>query len=124
MLKTILCSAVVLAAFVSEAPAQSTSMRRPFIRSLGEGSVSVQPDLAKVDIGVVTVAATAQDASMQKTFVLTERMTLRTTVDLFNVFNTQGLNAPAGDGIVTLQNSFGGFGFKPRQVQLGMRLDW
>ncbi len=65
MLKTILCFAVVLAAFISKAPAQSTSMRRPFIRSLGEGSVSVQPDLAKIDIGVVTVAATAQDASMQ-----------------------------------------------------------
>lgn len=25
--------------------------RRPFIRSLGQGSVSVQPDQAKIDIG-------------------------------------------------------------------------
>ena len=65
MRRTILYSAVVLAAVISTAPAQSMSTRRPFIRSLGEGSVSVQPDLAKIDIGVVTVAATAQDASMQ-----------------------------------------------------------
>ena len=67
-----------------------------------------------------------QDASMQKTFGLTERMKLRTTIDVFNVFNTQGLNGPTtdGSGIASLENSFGGFGFKPRQVQLGMRLDW
>ena len=68
-----------------------------------------------------------QDASMQKTFSLTERMKLRATIDLFNVFNTQGLNAPSSTdvtGIASLQSSFGGFGFKPRQVQLGMRLDW
>ena len=65
MLKTISYSAVVLAAFISAAPAQTTTMRRPFIRSLGEGTISVQPDLAKVNIGVVTTAATAQDASAQ-----------------------------------------------------------
>ena len=65
-----------------------------------------------------------QDASMQKTFSVTERLKIRGTFDLFNVFNTQGLNVPAADGISSQQNSYGGFGFKPRQVQLSMRLDW
>lgn len=40
-------------------------MRRPFIRALGEGVVSVKPDLVKIDIGVVTQGPTAQDASAQ-----------------------------------------------------------
>ena len=65
-----------------------------------------------------------QDASLQKTFSATERLKIRAQVDLFNVFNTQGLNTPGGDGVVTLQNSYGGFGFKPRQLQLMMRLDF
>ena len=65
MLKTILGSAVLVAAFIGGAPAQTATMRRPFIRSLGQGTISVQPDLAKVNIGVVTTAATAQDASAQ-----------------------------------------------------------
>ena len=65
-----------------------------------------------------------QDASMQKTFAVTERLKLRANFDVFNVFNAQGLNTPAADGIVTLQNSYGGFGIRPRQVQVALRLDW
>jgi len=34
------------------------------------------------------------------------------------------LNNPASDGIVTLQNSYGGFGIRPRQVQVKGRLEW
>ena len=66
----------------------------------------------------------SQDASMLKFFNLTERARLRINVDVFNVFNTQGLNVPGSDGVVSLQNSYGGFGFRPRQVQLGARLEW
>ena len=65
-----------------------------------------------------------QDASMLKFFNLTERARLRLNVDVFNVFNTQGLNTPGSDGVVTLQNSYGGFGMRPRQVQVGMRMEW
>jgi hypothetical protein len=65
-----------------------------------------------------------QDATMMKFFNLTERMRLRVNVDVFNVFNTQGLNTPGSDGIVTLRDSYGGFGLRPRQVQITMRLDW
>jgi hypothetical protein len=65
-----------------------------------------------------------QDASMLKFFNLTERAQLRVNIDVFNIFNTQGLNTPGADGVVTLQNSYGGFGMRPRQVQVAMRLEW
>ncbi|MDQ6700131.1 MAG: TonB-dependent receptor, partial [Acidobacteriota bacterium] len=65
-----------------------------------------------------------QDASVFKFFEITERQRLRANLDVFNVFNVQGLNTPGSDGIVTLQNSYGGFGFRPRQVQITMRLEW
>jgi hypothetical protein len=64
------------------------------------------------------------DASLLKFFQLKERVRLRTNVDLFNVFNLQGLNTPGSDGIVTLQNSYGGFGIRPRQLQVNARLEW
>ena len=43
---------------------------------------------------------------------------------MFNVFNLQGINPPGGNGISTLQTSYGGFGFQPRQVQGSFRLEW
>src|SRR5262249_20789918 len=64
------------------------------------------------------------DASMLKSFAIKERTTLRMAFDVFNVFNVQGLNTPGSDGIVTLQNSYGGFGIRPRQVQVKARLEW
>jgi uncharacterized protein YggE len=45
--------------------AQSTTPRPPFIRAVGQGSVSVQPDQAQIDFGVVTTATTAQTAAAQ-----------------------------------------------------------
>ena len=62
--------------------------------------------------------------SLLKDFALRERLRLRTSFDLFNVLNVQGLNTPGADGIVTLQNSYGGFGIRPRQVQVKARLEW
>jgi len=64
------------------------------------------------------------DASLLKSFGLKERLRLRTYFDVFNVFNVQGLNTPGSDGVVTLQNSYGGFGLRPRQVQVRARLEW
>ena len=40
-------------------------MRVPSIRAVGDASVSVPPDMARVDLGVATQAATAQDATQQ-----------------------------------------------------------
>jgi hypothetical protein len=64
------------------------------------------------------------DSSLMKYFQINERTRLRANVDVFNVFNLQGLNVPGGDGIASLANSFGGFGFRPRQLQVTMRLEF
>lgn len=64
------------------------------------------------------------DSSLWKFFQLTERVRLRANVDVFNVFNVQGLNVPGTDGISSLASSYGGFSFRPRQLQLQMRLDF
>lgn len=45
--------------------AQASATRPPFVRAVGQGSVSVQPDQAKIDFGVVTTSKTAQDAAAQ-----------------------------------------------------------
>jgi uncharacterized protein YggE len=45
--------------------AAAQTARRPFVRAYGEGTVSVNPDQAKVQFGVVTQAPTAQAASSQ-----------------------------------------------------------
>lgn len=65
-----------------------------------------------------------QDASLLKFFNIGERAKLRVNFDVFNVFNTQGLNTPGSDGIASLQYSYGGFGMRPRQVQVNMRFEW
>ena len=51
-------------AFISVLCAQ-TPMRVASITAVGQASVSVTPDMAMVDVGVSTQAATAQDASQQ-----------------------------------------------------------
>jgi hypothetical protein len=49
---------------------------------------------------------------------------LRVAVDVFNVFNNQGLNVPGANGITTLQNSYNPWGFQPRQAQGSFRLQF
>jgi hypothetical protein len=71
------------------------------------------------------------DASLMKFFPIRERVRLRVNIDVFNVLNNQGLVAPNSTGFVSLLTSYGATsasgvvpGFKPRQVQLGARLEW
>lgn len=64
------------------------------------------------------------DASLMKYFRFSERSRLRANVDVFNVFNVQGLNTPNNEGIASLANSYGGFGFRPRQLQLTVKLEF
>ena len=64
------------------------------------------------------------DSSMLKYFAITERVKLRANIDVFNVFNVQGLVTPGADGIASLASSYGGFGFRPRQVQVNLRLEF
>jgi hypothetical protein len=67
-----------------------------------------------------------QDASIRKTFRITEdgHVNLRVALDVFNVFNNQGLNTPGTNGIVDLNTSFGANGFQPRQCQGSFRLEF
>jgi hypothetical protein len=67
------------------------------------------------------------DTSMMKFFRFNEKVQLRVNVDVFNVFNVQGLNTPNAEGIVSLGSSFnpnGQIAFRPRQLQAGLRLQW
>ena len=64
------------------------------------------------------------DASLMKFFRVNERLIVRVNLDVFNVLNLQGLNAPAADGIASLGNSYGGSGFRPRQLQGTIRVEW
>ena len=64
------------------------------------------------------------NASLFKFFAIKERVKMRLNIDVFNVFNQQGLNPPGGDGIASLSQSFGGIGFRPRQLQGTLRLEW
>jgi uncharacterized protein YggE len=45
--------------------AQSSTTRPPFVRAVGQGNISVQPDLANIDFSVITTAGTAQSAASQ-----------------------------------------------------------
>ena len=49
-----------------------------------------------------------QDASIRKTFRFTEsgHVNLRVALDVFNVFNNQGLNPPGTNGITDLNTSY------------------
>lgn len=66
------------------------------------------------------------DSSLMKYFDFNERKTarLRMNVDVFNVFNTQGLVTPTSEGISSLATSYNGFSIRPRQLQVTMRLEF
>ncbi len=64
------------------------------------------------------------DASLMKFIPIKERLKLRVNLDVFNVFNRQGFNAPNSEGISSLGSSFGAAGFTPRQLQGALRLEW
>jgi hypothetical protein len=64
--------------------------------------------------------AYSQSATLFKAFNITEQVRLRFESDFFNVFNAQGLNQPAANGISSLQTS----AKAARQIQLTLRLFW
>jgi hypothetical protein len=61
---------VLLLAVATLLPAQDQS-RTSTVRATGDATVTVQPDLARIDIGVVSEAATAQAAAAQNAKQLT-----------------------------------------------------
>ena len=65
------------------------------------------------------------DASLMKFFTIKEKLVLRLNIDVFNVLNRQGFLAPGADGISSFGSSYAGAtGFRPRQLQGTMRLEW
>jgi len=61
-MRNIILSCAILSCAVAGCWGQ-VATRPPSITAVGTGSVSVTPDLARVDVGVFTQAATAQEAS-------------------------------------------------------------
>jgi hypothetical protein len=61
------------------------------------------------------------DASLMKSFAITEDVKLRFGADFFNVFNhPNNPNTVGGDGFLNCRAS----GTNPRVLQLSLRLDW
>lgn len=58
-------AAVAASAACAEAQPSQDKTGRPYIRATGDATVSAKPDRAKLDIGVVTQAANAQNAAAQ-----------------------------------------------------------
>lgn len=66
------CRIVMVLVLAHAAMAQmSQTPAQPLIRATGSGVIQVKPDQARVDIGVVTQAKTAQDAASQNATQLT-----------------------------------------------------
>jgi uncharacterized protein len=66
-MRGILCLVALMGAFLVPAAAQTTTTATPrrVIRVYGDAAVSVKPDQARLDVGVVTTASTANDAATQ-----------------------------------------------------------
>lgn len=62
-MRLMMASAIAFCAMT--AYAQTSGTRPPFIRAVGQGTVSVQPDEVKIDFSVITTATTAQNAGAQ-----------------------------------------------------------
>src|SRR5689334_4342401 len=100
--------ATLLVSLIAPA-AHAQTTRHPFVRALGTGSISVKPDLAKVAVGVVTQAQTAQDAAAQNSTRLNAVMDqLRQVLGLLGDMKTisytltPNYNYPQGGGVPTL----------------------
>ena len=89
--------------------AQPLTVRNSFVRAFGQSTVSVKPDLARVEFSVVTQASSAQDASSQNAMrtsnVLSQLQTLLgTNADIQTVAYSMSPNYtyPPGGGTPTL----------------------
>jgi uncharacterized protein len=83
--------------------------RNSFVRAFGQSTVSVKPDLARIQFSVVTQASTAQDASSQNATrtsnVLSQLQTLlgpNADTQTVSYSMSPNYNYPAGGGTPTL----------------------
>jgi len=102
-------SLVVLLCFAGAGLWTQPLTRNSFVRAFGQSTVSVKPDLARVEFSIVTQASTAQDASSQNatrtTNVLTQLQTLlgpNANIQTAAYSMTPNYNYPPGGGTPTL----------------------
>jgi len=102
-------SLVVLLSFASVASWAQPLTRNSFVRAVGQSTVSVKPDLARVEFSVVTQASTAQDASSQNATrtsnVLTQLQALlgpNADIQTVGYSMSPNYNYPQGGGTPTL----------------------
>ena len=77
--------ASLLVLLLLPAMAQTPASRLPFVRAVGQASVAVSPDQAKIDFSVTTQSTTAQDAAAQNA--------TRTTAVISALQSVLGMNA-------------------------------
>ncbi|MDQ2899093.1 MAG: SIMPL domain-containing protein [Acidobacteriota bacterium] len=99
----------LIALCLSTTFAQTAGPRTPYILAVGNASISVKPDQVRVDIGVVTQAVSAQDASTQNATQVAAvtaqlRQVLGAAADIKTVNYTlsPNYNYPPGGGTGTL----------------------
>ena len=97
---------LICAILLATVASAQVAARRPYVRSSGEGVVTIKPDQASVGVGVVTqgqTAAAATDANATKAFAIMEalRKLLGQTADIRTVsFNVSPLQRyPQNGGV-------------------------
>jgi uncharacterized protein YggE len=102
-------SLLVLLCFGSVGLWAQPLIRNSFVRAFGQSTVSVKPDLARVEFSVVTQASTAQDASSQNAMrtsnVLSQLQTLlgpNADIQTVGYSMSPNYNYPQGGGTPTL----------------------
>jgi uncharacterized protein YggE len=88
--------------------AQTNMLRGGIVRAVGQSTVSVKPDLARIDFSVVTQALTAQDASSQNAAraasLISQLQLFSPNVDIrtLNYSLTPNYTYPGNGGLPTL----------------------
>ena len=106
-MKLVIALTVSLGSTISYA--QVSTSRPPFVKAVGQGNVSVQPDQAKIDFSVVTIAVTAQtvasqNASQVSTLIAALQTLLGSTGNIQTIGDTLSPNynyPPGGNPVLT-----------------------
>ena len=100
---------IVSISFAMPGAAQTNTLNRPFLQASGDGSVSIRPDLMRINVGVTTQGRTAQEAAEMNAARLTEvmaalRQLLGQTADIKTISYsvTPNYKYPAGGGEPTI----------------------
>ncbi|MDP8981624.1 MAG: SIMPL domain-containing protein [Acidobacteriota bacterium] len=101
-------AAILFALLAGSLCAQTNMLRGGIVRAVGQSTVSVKPDLARIDFSVVTQALTAQDASSQNAAraasLISQLQLFSPNADIrtLNYFLTPNYTYPGNGGLPTL----------------------